>query len=592
MRMTNPGEPPTIPERYGLRDQDGVRFVECDEAPRVRVVIEPGMSVSRSEAAALGERTILLDGAGSFGPLIDNERKLYNLDHHSGCERLFTLATCEQALLLVQSGLELSEGDWTIYANEPDLDTVLAIWCLLNHRRLRILRPEARDVLMPLVRLEGAIDAHGPDLSRSCGLPGGLLERTRERLDELIARERRLRQDGEWATKNVHAYTIEMLRAVDAIVYSSEDFGDHTRIEAICGHVEISPKRVAVACRDRSGIYQVEQHLKSRWGEQLGLIVLENQPGQYTLRRPSSLVGPSLERAYTLLNRLDPAVDGRPAGKRWGGSHDIGGSPRPDGSRLDTDEILEILARAYRPTTRWARMRHMAIALGVGLALPLCWAIASLIPSLPIVRVGSSWASLAIEAQRLGLASVLAIGLGAWVIRVVSRQRPWAFGWRAPANGGGEWLVPLAALAAWPAVAWGWSRLGGGVAEVATVLLAGASGVVAVEVWYRGLVHGLLAVDHAVQEPRGVWRLSRAALVSSLAYALTMTGVVALAPRVASFAPSGWTGSEVLASVASVAFGTGLALAVLRERSLSLLPGIAIQLVGLLVAVGVARTLL
>ncbi len=170
---------PAIPERYGLRDQDGLRFLECDEAPRVRVVIEPGMSVSRSEAAALGERTILLDGAGSFGPLIDNDRKLYNLDHHSGCERLFTLATCEQAQLLVQSGLELSEGDWTIYANEPDLDTVLAVWCLLNHRRLRMLRPEARDVLMPLLRLEGAIDAHGPDLARSCGLPGALLERTR-----------------------------------------------------------------------------------------------------------------------------------------------------------------------------------------------------------------------------------------------------------------------------------------------------------------------------------------------------------------------------------------------------------------------------
>ncbi|MGH0029767.1 MAG: hypothetical protein ACQGVC_08245, partial [Myxococcota bacterium] len=94
---------PVIPERYALREKDGQRFLECDEAPRLRAVVDPEMAVSRSEAAALGERVILLDGAGSFGPLIDNEQQLYNLDHHAGCERLFTLSTCEQALLLVQS---------------------------------------------------------------------------------------------------------------------------------------------------------------------------------------------------------------------------------------------------------------------------------------------------------------------------------------------------------------------------------------------------------------------------------------------------------------------------------------------------------
>ena len=39
---------------------------------------------------------------------LDNSSKLYNLDHHEGCERAFTLATCEQALLMVYSGVELS----------------------------------------------------------------------------------------------------------------------------------------------------------------------------------------------------------------------------------------------------------------------------------------------------------------------------------------------------------------------------------------------------------------------------------------------------------------------------------------------------
>ena len=102
--------PAVIPERYTTREKDGMRTLECDEAPRIRVVIDPGMAASRSDASSLGERVILLDGAGTFGPLLDGDRKLFNLDHHSGCERLFTLATCEQALLLVHSGLRLVRG--------------------------------------------------------------------------------------------------------------------------------------------------------------------------------------------------------------------------------------------------------------------------------------------------------------------------------------------------------------------------------------------------------------------------------------------------------------------------------------------------
>ena len=252
--------PAVIPERYSTREKDGVRSLECDEAPRIRVVIDPGMAVSRSDASSLGERVILLDGAGSFGPLIDSDRKLFNLDHHAGCERLFTLATCEQALLLVHSGLRLSEDDWTIYVNDPDLDTVLALWCLLNHRRLRELRPEALDVLLPILRLEGAIDANGPELARLCGLPTRALADAQRRIDELLVRERELKQAGAWAKKDVYAYTIEMLRSIDALVYQFEDFGDYTRIEEIYGHVEIGPRQVAVICRDRGGIYSVEQH--------------------------------------------------------------------------------------------------------------------------------------------------------------------------------------------------------------------------------------------------------------------------------------------------------------------------------------------
>lgn len=572
---------PEIPERYALREKDGVSFIECDDAPRIRAIVSPGMSVSRSAAAALGERIILLDGAGSFGPLIDNEAKLYNLDHHSGCERLFTLSTCEQALLLVSSGLELSEGDWKIYANDPDLDTVLALWCLLNFRRLRELSDDARDLLLPLLRLEGAIDANGPKLAALCGLSNRLLELTQRRIEHLMTRERELKQTGSWQNKKLYPYTMEMLCAVDALVYATEDFGDQSRIDEIYGHVEVGARRVAVACRDGAGIYTVEQHLKSRWGEQLSLIALENEPGQYTLRRVSSLAGPKLGAAYDRLNRLDPAVDGHPTEKRWGGSEDIGGSPRPTGTLLAADELLEEIRRAYLPSTRWTRTRQTGIAVLVGIGCMLSWSLASFFPS-PSSSPGMTRGLAA--SYTLVLASLLVLGVGMLFTRFAWHRRPWVFGWRSPANGGGWWLLPFALLGTLPVATWAEVWTQARTYDVAAAIAASTIAIAAGEVWFRGLVHGLLVPDHAVQRPRGGWLISRAAFASSAAYAIVAAVLLSVVIDASLLRRVGVGGSEFALAAVGLFFVVGLALAVLRERSLSLLPGLAIQLLGLAVA--------
>src|SRR4029450_2676227 len=48
--------PAVIPERYSTREKDGTRSLECDEAPRIRVIIDPGMAGSRFEASSLRGR--------------------------------------------------------------------------------------------------------------------------------------------------------------------------------------------------------------------------------------------------------------------------------------------------------------------------------------------------------------------------------------------------------------------------------------------------------------------------------------------------------------------------------------------------------
>jgi hypothetical protein len=189
------------------------------------------------------------------------------------------------------------------------------------------------------------------------------------------------------------------------------------------------------------------------------------------------------------------------------------------------------------------------------------------------------------------LAALLALGLGALATRTASRRRPWVFGWRAPANGGGLWLLPLASLGALPAAFWVLGGSGAGFGERAAVWLAATLGVVALEVWFRGLVHGLFAVDHPTQRARGPWLLSRANLVSSLAYAVVATPLAGAALESLTLSPPGWGALEPLAGVATLALAVGLVLGVIRERSQSLVPGIAVQ-VALVSIVAAAAALL
>jgi len=573
-----------LPERYRTRPGEGSAhgFLVCDEAPRVQARIRRDYAFSQSAARELGERVILLDGAGTFGPLLDNKRRLYNLDHHEGCERTFTLATCEQALLMVSSGLDLSEGDWRIYANEPDLDTLLALWILLNHARVRTLSPEARDVLLPMVRLEGAIDANGNELADVCGLPEQVRTEARARLDGLLGRERDVKGGGTWQTIDLHVYCLEMLAEVDKLVYQPEDFHGYSSVAEVYGHADIGERSVAVVCHDGAGIYHVEKLLKDRWGEQLALIALEKEPGHYTLRRVSTLADLDLCDSYRRLNLLDRNVDGRPPGKRWGGSDSIGGSPRPTGSALSPTELLQVLAQAFQqpsPSQRfWAVIRVGLLVAGLG----LFGAFAGLGAS----AMAESGGPLAAPAG--GAFSPLAIGLAAGGLFVTSLsvllswlfsgRRLWLYGWRRPVRADWLPLAFVAALAALPLRAWFPIPTSADPSALAATLLVVTSSALALETCFRGLTHGLLQLDSNVQTPGGGWQLSRASWVSAAIYAVTALAFalpdpgLGLAPHLDSLA-------EALL-VAAIAGLGGLALGSIRERSLSLWPGAVAQILG------------
>jgi hypothetical protein len=427
-----------------------------------------------------------------------------------------------------------------------------------------------------MIRLEGAIDANGTELAQVCGLPAAALRDAQRRLDHLLSRERQVKGGGAWQTLDLETYTVEMLSEIDRLIFSADDFRDYASIEEVYGHAELGDRCVAVVCHDKAGIYAVEKLLKERWGNQLGLIALENEPGHYTLRRTAVLADIDLEHTYDLLNLLDRNVDGRPPGKRWGGSDTIGGSPRPGGSALAPLELLRILGLAHRRPTSWQR------ALSVW---RIGWLTAALLAGAFLVGWGAAAlpelsAPLGVDAVRLGAFSLVVVLASALLSGFFSGRRLWLFGFRRPA--GSDWLplALVAAVAALPARAWFPSPTAPDPASLAAAAGAVAATALALELWFRGLVHGSLQLDSRVQSVGGRWRISAAAWVSAGLYALASVAI--WLPR------SGRTpvrlyadlGVPELAVVAASAALAGLALAMMRERSLSVWPGVVAQLVG------------
>jgi hypothetical protein len=182
------------------------------------------------------------------------------------------------------------------------------------------------------------------------------------------------------------------------------------------------------------------------------------------------------------------------------------------------------------------------------------------------------------ETARIATFSLF-VGLASWLLSwLFSGRRLWHYGWRRPA--GTDWLplALVAALAVVPARAWFPQPASLEPGPIVLAVGAVALAAIAAESWFRGLVHGLLQLDSRVQWTGGPWRLSRAAWLSAGLYALA---VVALS------LPGIWREPlrflaplHEIALVAGASAAAGLALAVIRERSLSLWPGIIAQLLG------------
>ena len=222
-----------LPVRYQVKEDDEGRYLTCLEASNISVRIDRALSVSASAARKYPKGTIFLDGAAKGEPFIDSSRGVYNLDHHEGCVRSFTLSTCEQAMIVIRKGLDLDGERWKVWANDPDLDTVLAIWLLLNHRRINDNGSTVRKKIMPIVRLQGVIDAHGFELKELTAFPDNLQDAALTVINGLRSEEVELKKDNRWGETDFLDFTVASLQKLDELVYTPHDFEEGHAVEEL-----------------------------------------------------------------------------------------------------------------------------------------------------------------------------------------------------------------------------------------------------------------------------------------------------------------------------------------------------------------------
>lgn len=123
------------------------------------IVIERGRTVPFD---SLPPKSVALDGY-VLGPRIDAEHERFSFDHHGECVRHATRSTAEQVHDAIALGFR-SRG-LTIFVNDVDLDTALAVWLLRHIDRA------GEPLVNRLVSVAGLLDAHSGAFPLSGEMP-------------------------------------------------------------------------------------------------------------------------------------------------------------------------------------------------------------------------------------------------------------------------------------------------------------------------------------------------------------------------------------------------------------------------------------
>lgn len=325
---------PACAPGVGARRRPRASLVGMPPTAKLNLVLELGHEWKFDE---LPPGSIALDGAVQ-GPQVDAAARRFSFDHHAGCIRLLTSATCRQVFDAMLLGLD--PDGLSVYVNDLDGDTVLSLWLLENAPRWRD-RDAVRRV-RALVECVSTVDAHGP------AYPVDDPDLMRTFYDGML---------GEVSSERAAGYPSKVqvvLRAALARLERWWEEGFASRSPAI--PVPVTPEIAlqgtwVLATLPASGgdhVSATAAWLYERGHDRMVIGGLSAAGGwRYLLARRSDLVaGFPLDAFYRELNRREAEVRGSPLipGQTWGGGSSVGGGPRLD-SVLDPHAVRDVIAR-------------------------------------------------------------------------------------------------------------------------------------------------------------------------------------------------------------------------------------------------------
>ena len=311
----------------------------------IHFYLKRGFSVEPDEIKILSSNTILIDGVFNGPPFLDNDNKIYSLDHHKGIIRSFTLSSCEQALLLIYKGFNINEEPWNVYGNEPDLDTILVAWIFLNNLIITENKDNIRHDITRLVRVEGLIDSQGYSFLDYLGYNEEIIEAELRKINKILEQEKSLKENNEWEKIDPFEYVKNVLCKIDMMF-----FEENTPSDIEFNQIEVIPihkKNVIVSCKSSASIYEIEKILRQKYKSKLALIILQSSSNKYTIKLTNEFLNKNLFSLYSKLNKFDKTVKSSDPTNVWGGSDLIGGSPRKAKTSLSINEIGDIAKQVF-----------------------------------------------------------------------------------------------------------------------------------------------------------------------------------------------------------------------------------------------------
>jgi hypothetical protein len=299
----------------------------------VSLKIVPGKSVTRDEFVATHPPySIALDGYVHGEPFLETRDAgpYRNFNHHEAVDRSCTSATCEQVRRAVVLGLyDLYKGDHgpraTLWVNDCDQDVCLATWILFNPGR--VTEPWVRT----LAYIEDLLDMSAggfpmPDERDLLGEVRWVFEpysAQRPNLAEFDA------QDMRDIIDEVHDRIEKFLDGTGGIMPL---IGEYTELGGGPGWM------LAEVDHQHARQKMVEANVKAA----VELFSTSNDRYHYSVwRRSEYIIGFPVKDILVELNRAEGYKDEDVGG--WGGSENVGGSPRKKGSALSPKEIERIV---------------------------------------------------------------------------------------------------------------------------------------------------------------------------------------------------------------------------------------------------------